>query len=82
VDPPRTLLDYAQESERVGRNKLKNKAIMIVRWAKGNYEKKKEKMKLIQRLLKSRGEYRRAMLEKYLDEREKQKYREKKERYD
>jgi hypothetical protein len=39
-------------------------------------------VKLIQRLLRSRGECRRAVLGEYLNKREKQKYREKEERCD
>ena len=82
MDPPRTLLDYAQESGRAGKDKLKNKALMVVGWARGDYEEKREDVKLVQRLLGSRGECWRAVLEEYLDGSEKQEYQEKEERCD
>jgi hypothetical protein len=47
MNPPRTLLNYTQESERAEKNKLKNKAIIVIKWAKGDYKKKKEEIKLI-----------------------------------
>jgi RecQ family ATP-dependent DNA helicase len=82
VDPPPTLLDYAQESGRVGRDGLKSEAIVVVGWARGDYGEKREEVELVQRLLGSRGECRRAVLGEYLDGGEKQECREREERCD
>jgi superfamily II DNA helicase RecQ len=82
VDPPRTLLDYAQESGRAGRDGLKSEVIVVVGWDGGDYGEKKEEVELVQRLLGSRGECRRAVLGEYLDGGERQECQEEEERCD
>jgi superfamily II DNA/RNA helicase len=72
VDRPRTLLDYAQESGRAGRDGSKSEAIMVVGWDKGDYREKKEEVELVERLLGSQKECRRAVLGEYLDGGERQ----------
>jgi superfamily II DNA helicase RecQ len=67
VDPPRTLLDYAQESGRAGRDGLKSEAIMIVGWDVGDYGEKKEDVELVQQLIGSSEGCRKAVLGRYLD---------------
>jgi superfamily II DNA helicase RecQ len=42
------LLDYAQESGRMGRDGLWSKMIMVIGWGEGDYGKKREEMKLVQ----------------------------------
>jgi superfamily II DNA helicase RecQ len=76
VDPPRTLLDYAQESGRAGRDGLKSEAIVITGWDGGDYGEKREEVELVQRLIGSRGGCRRAVLGEYLDGGERQRCQE------
>jgi superfamily II DNA helicase RecQ len=66
VDRPRTLLDYAQESGQVGRDRLKSEAIKVIGWGGGNYREKQEEVELVKRLLNTEG-CRREVLEEYLD---------------
>src|SRR5271168_497342 len=66
VDRPRTLLDYAQESGRAGRDGLKSEAIMIGGWGGGDYGEKREEVELVERLVSTEG-CRREVLEEYLD---------------
>ena len=66
VDQPRTLLDYAQESGRAGRDGLKSEAIIIRGWGGGDYGEKREEVELVERLINAEG-CRREVLEEYLD---------------
>jgi superfamily II DNA helicase RecQ len=66
VDKPRTLLDYAQESGRAGRDGLKSEAIMVIEWGGGNYGEKQEEVELVKRLMSTEG-CRREVLDEYLD---------------
>jgi superfamily II DNA helicase RecQ len=66
VDRPRTLLDYAQESGRAGRDGLKSEAIMVGGWGEGDYGEKEEEVELVERLIGAEG-CRREVLEEYLD---------------
>jgi superfamily II DNA helicase RecQ len=66
VDRPRTLLDYAQESGRAGRDGLKSEAIMVKGWGEGDYGEKREEVELVKRLMGGKG-CRREVLEEYLD---------------
>jgi superfamily II DNA helicase RecQ len=82
VDPPRTLLDYAQESGRAGRDGLKSEAILVTGWGEGGYGEKREGVELVQRLIGSGRECGRAVLGEYLDGGERQECQEGEERCD
>jgi superfamily II DNA helicase RecQ len=82
VDRPRTLLDYAQESGPAGKDGSKSEAIMVVGWDGGDYREKKEEVELVERLLGSRKECRRAVLGEYLDGGERQECQEGEEQCD
>lgn len=51
MDRPRTVLDYAQESGRAGRDGLKSEAIIIGGWGGEDYGKKREEVELVERLV-------------------------------
>ena len=69
ADEPRSLLDYAQESGRAGRDGLVSDAV-IVGWQGQPHEGGDgtvEEEELVRRLMGSRGECRRAVMSEYMD---------------
>src|SRR6186713_1535079 len=68
---PRTLLDYAQESGRAGRDGLNSEAIIIDNGGEVGWKEREEERKLVKRLIEGkiegRMECRRKILNLYLD---------------